>query len=360
MRSKVFGIGGDHKQRLGGPAEQEVVDDGLVLVGDRGDLGRQREDDMEIADRQQIGLARREPILRRRPLTLGAVAIAARVVGDAAVPAIFAALDMPAERGRTALAGSRAPPEAGGRSYLSSPWGRLAPGQRRTCEPGEPVERADDGADRRTGNAGVKCRGVEFGVAEERLDHADVEQVGGKAVPHVCGETRLLIPAARGADNAAKLAGRQRLDRVAPGKQPASRQQQAAPSPSRHQARNSSSSCGDRIAWRSLPPLPRSTRSSMRSESMSPTFNATTSETRSPAPQAVANAALYFGADAACSSSVTSSTLNATVMRRGCGTTVSRRAKSARSTVTVKKQRRAETALLVLGGCMPFCVWCSW
>jgi len=45
----------------------------------------------------------REPILRRRPLTLGAVAIAARVVSDVAVAAILAALDMPAERGRTAL-----------------------------------------------------------------------------------------------------------------------------------------------------------------------------------------------------------------------------------------------------------------
>ena len=123
---------------------------------------------------------------------------------------------------------------------------------------------------------------------------------------------------------------------------------------------------------RLLPPLPRSTRSSMRSESMSPTFNATTSETRNPAPHgsglwpargqapAVANAALYFGADAACSSSVTSSTLSTTGMRRGCGTTVSRRARSGRSSVTVKKKRSAETALLMLGGCRPLCVWCSW
>jgi hypothetical protein len=39
----------------------------------------------------------------------------------------------------------------------------------------------------------------------------------------------------------------------------------------------------------------------------------------------VANAALYFGADSAFSSSVTSSTLSTTGIRRGCGTTVSRR-----------------------------------
>ena len=104
--AEVLGIGGDRQQCLGGGAEQQVVDDRLVLVGDRGDLGRQREDDMEIADRQQIGRAGREPILRRRALALGAMAIAARVVGDAAVAAILAALDMAAERGRAAAARS--------------------------------------------------------------------------------------------------------------------------------------------------------------------------------------------------------------------------------------------------------------
>ena len=57
---------------------------------------------------------------------------------------------------------------------------------------------------------------------------------------------------------------------------------------------------------------------------------------------------------------VTSSTLSTAGIRRGCGTTVSRRARSGRSSVTVKKKRRAETALLMLCGCMPIRVWCSW
>ena len=26
----------------------------------------------------------------------------------------------------------------------------------------------------------------------------------------------------------------------------------------------------------------------------------------------------------------------------------------------MKKKRKAETALLMLGGCSPLCVWCSW
>ena len=67
------------------------------------------------------------------------------------------------------------------------------------------------------------------------------------------------------------------------------------------------------------------------------------------------SAALYFGPGAACSSSVTSSTLSTAGSRRGWRTTVSRRARSGRSSVTVKKKRRAETALLMLGGCMPLC-----
>src|SRR6195256_5301498 len=58
---------------------------------------------MEVADRQQIGLARGKPVPRRHALALGAMAVAARVVGDPAVAAILATLDMAAEGGRAAL-----------------------------------------------------------------------------------------------------------------------------------------------------------------------------------------------------------------------------------------------------------------
>jgi hypothetical protein len=64
---------------------------------------------------------------------------------------------------------------------------------------------------------------------------------------------------------------------------------------------------------------------------------------------AVASAALYFGLGAAWSSSVTSSTLSTAGSRRGSRTILSRRARSGRSSVTVKKKRRAATALLMLG-----------
>ena len=146
----------------------------------------------------------------------------------------------------------------------------------------EPVEWAGYGPDRAIGDAGVKRRCVKLGMAQKCLDHANIdillEEVRGKAVPQCVRRHALRDPRGLGggADNAAELPGRQRLDRIAPWKQPASRQQQAAPTPLAPRGAQQFEQCGDSIAWRSLPPLPRSTRSSMRSESISPTLSATT------------------------------------------------------------------------------------
>ena len=95
---RCLGIGRDRHHRLGGGPEQQVVDDRLVLPGDVGDLGRQREDDVEIADRQQVGLALGEPGARGRGLALRTMPIATRVVGDPKIAAVVAAIDMAAER----------------------------------------------------------------------------------------------------------------------------------------------------------------------------------------------------------------------------------------------------------------------
>ena len=91
-------IGGDGQHRLRRRLEQQVVDERLVLEGDVGDLGRQREHDVEVADRQQVGLALGKPCPRRRALALRAVPVAAGVVGDAPLAAVLAGLDMTAER----------------------------------------------------------------------------------------------------------------------------------------------------------------------------------------------------------------------------------------------------------------------
>jgi len=99
-------IGRNGDQRLGGSLEQDVVDHGLVLVGDVGDRGRQREQDMEVRHRQQPGLAVREPLLRGCALALRAMPVATAVVGDDGVRTVLAARHMAAKRrGTTALDG---------------------------------------------------------------------------------------------------------------------------------------------------------------------------------------------------------------------------------------------------------------
>jgi hypothetical protein len=95
--AKMPGIGGDGQQRLGCCTKQQVVDDPLVLVGDRGDLGRQSEDQVKVADRQQIGLARGKPVPCRRALTLRAMAVATGVVCNPVVAAVLTTLDMAAQ-----------------------------------------------------------------------------------------------------------------------------------------------------------------------------------------------------------------------------------------------------------------------
>jgi len=74
--AEVLGIGRDGDHGLGRGLEQDVVDHGLVLVGDVGDLGRQREHDVEVRHRQQLGLARGEPFPCRRSLAFGAMPVA--------------------------------------------------------------------------------------------------------------------------------------------------------------------------------------------------------------------------------------------------------------------------------------------
>jgi hypothetical protein len=48
----MLGIGCDGDEGLGGSLEQDVVDRGLVLIGDVSDLRRQRKHDVEVWDRQ--------------------------------------------------------------------------------------------------------------------------------------------------------------------------------------------------------------------------------------------------------------------------------------------------------------------
>src|SRR5262249_62015336 len=116
------------------------------------------------------------------------MAIAARVVRDAAVAAILAALDMPTERGRAALHDRRHDlelPQAHMSGIGLAPVGtmamkdvcdlqpraahgrRLRLGSRPLVDQGcEPVERAGDGPDPAIGDAGLTCRGFDLAVPD--------------------------------------------------------------------------------------------------------------------------------------------------------------------------------------------------
>ena len=91
-------IGGERRHCLGGGFEQDRINDGLVLKGDRGDRSRQCEDDVEIGNRQQVGFSRGEPRGPGWPLTLRTVPVAARIIGDACRAAVVASLHVATER----------------------------------------------------------------------------------------------------------------------------------------------------------------------------------------------------------------------------------------------------------------------
>jgi hypothetical protein len=75
--AEVLRIGRDGDEGLGRSLEQDVVDRGLVLVGDVADWRRQREHDVIIGHRQQVGFALGEPLLGSGALALRAMPVAA-------------------------------------------------------------------------------------------------------------------------------------------------------------------------------------------------------------------------------------------------------------------------------------------
>src|SRR5262249_61777467 len=87
---KVLGIAGNGGERLGCGREQQSVELGLVLVGDRSERGWQREHHMEVRHWQEFSLARRHPFPSGRPLALRAVAGWGRAMGETAGGAVTA------------------------------------------------------------------------------------------------------------------------------------------------------------------------------------------------------------------------------------------------------------------------------
>ena len=191
---------------------------------------------MEIADRQQVGLALGQPGARGGALALGAVPVAATVVGDPQMPAVLAGIDVAAEcRGAavldrrhdlelgkaqvTGLSGAIAGPfssedigdlERG--AQAGSVAGLLALHQRRQM-----LERTGHRADRLGRDARVERGRIELAVPQQDLDHADIDilfqQMGGEAVAQRMGRHPLPDPSRFGRlmDRAVDLPGRDRI-----------------------------------------------------------------------------------------------------------------------------------------------------
>ena len=105
--AEVLGIGRDRQHCLRRGFKQQVVDCGLVLIGDIGNLAWQAEHHVKVRHRQQLCLAFGQPLLCRRPLALRAMPVAAGVIGDDGVSAVLATLDMAAECCRAAMLNRR-------------------------------------------------------------------------------------------------------------------------------------------------------------------------------------------------------------------------------------------------------------
>jgi len=108
LGSQVFRIGCDLQQGLCAGGEQQIVKQARVLQGQDIQFVRHGEHGMEIAGSQEFALAGRQPALAGLRLTLGAVPISTRVVGDGLISATLASVAMPAEgSGAAALNGPK-------------------------------------------------------------------------------------------------------------------------------------------------------------------------------------------------------------------------------------------------------------
>src|SRR5277367_6676367 len=96
-------VGGDGEHGLRRRPEQQVVHNRLVVESDVGEFGGNAENDVEVFDRQQVGLALGQPRARGGALALGAVPVAAAVIGDPLMAAVLAGLDMTAQSRRAAM-----------------------------------------------------------------------------------------------------------------------------------------------------------------------------------------------------------------------------------------------------------------
>src|SRR5712691_399561 len=99
--TEMLGIARDFQKGFRTGAKQEAVEDLLVLQDQRSQMTRKREDHMDVTRWEKLLATRCEPAIASSCLTLRAVAISTGVVGDGAMSAAGAFIEMSAERGGT-------------------------------------------------------------------------------------------------------------------------------------------------------------------------------------------------------------------------------------------------------------------
>src|ERR1022692_2042589 len=103
----MLGVSGDDLQSFCRGLEEDAVDHLLVLISDGGNLFRYGEDHVKVRDVEKLRLPILDPLRPRETLALGAMAIAAAIVGVAFIAALVAAFEMATEGRGTAHLDSR-------------------------------------------------------------------------------------------------------------------------------------------------------------------------------------------------------------------------------------------------------------
>ena len=93
----MLGVARDGLQGFCRGLEKDAIDYLLVLVSDRGDLFRYREDHMKIGDLQKFGLPVLDPLRPGQTLAFGAVSIPAAIERVPFITALIAAFEVAAE-----------------------------------------------------------------------------------------------------------------------------------------------------------------------------------------------------------------------------------------------------------------------
>src|SRR5258708_12299078 len=109
LGAEVLGIGGNGLKGFGGGPEQNAIDYFFVLIGDRGNLFRQRKDHVEILGVVKVGAALFQPFGAGQRLAFWTMPIGLRVARGTLIPPLVDALRIPPAN-TTATCLTRPPP----------------------------------------------------------------------------------------------------------------------------------------------------------------------------------------------------------------------------------------------------------